>query len=58
MIKNMERKVDCRKGKNNLVFEKLEALELNGDGRDFIEGFCIGVVAGMAGSLVALLLAL
>ena len=36
---------------NNLVFEEIETLELNGNGRDFITGFGvgIGVVAGMAG---------
>ena len=56
----MERKVDCRKEKimnlqNKLVFEEIEASELNGNGRDFIEGFCVGVtvVAGIAG-IVAL----
>ena len=52
----MERKVNCRKEKimslqNNLVFEEIGTLELNGNGRDFITGFGvgIGVVAGMAG---------
>ena len=58
--KKMERKVDCRKEKimnlqNKLVFEEIEASELNGNGRDFIEGFGVGVtvVAGIAG-IVAL----
>ncbi len=37
------------------VFEEIEASELNGNGRDFIEGFGVGVtvVAGIAG-IVAL----
>ena len=49
-------KSELQKGKimslqNNLVFEEIETLELNGNGRDFITGFGvgIGVVAGMAG---------
>lgn len=40
---------------DKLVFEEIEAPELNGNGRDFIEGFGvgIGIVAGAAG-IVAL----
>ena len=32
---------------NNLVFEEIETPELNGNGRNFIEGVGVGIVAGI-----------